>query len=352
MNLFLIRILIPFSLVVSAQEASQVKTEISGFADVFYAYNFHNPKTQSDNNLFLYNHNRHNEFNVNLALLRVKVSKDNVYGVLSFQAGTYVTDNYANENVKLFNEAYVGFFVDSSKKTSIEAGIMPSHIGFETASSNTNLTLTRSLLAENSPYFMTGLKINHSLTNKLMVSGILTNGWQRINKPNKKALPAFCSQIVYNPNQKSTFNVSTFIGDEPIIDDLRTRYFLNFYWDYKINAKWRSIAGFDMGWQKNISENSFSQWKTWVLMAQYAINKKWQTAFRLENYEDKNNVLISTNAPFQTFGSSLNFDYSITENLKWRTEAKYFDSKFEIFKKENEFRDKNLILTTSLSIVF
>jgi hypothetical protein len=340
------------SIIVSAQQNSQIKTETSGFIDVFYGYNFHDPKTQSQNNSFLYNYNRHNEFNVNLALIRIKASTETFYGVLSLQTGTYVTDNYANENLKLFNEAYIGFFVNKSKKTSIEAGIMPSHIGFETANSNTNLTLTRSLLAENSPYFMAGIKINHTVTNKLMISGILTNGWQRIDKPNKKALPAFCSQIVYNPNQKSTFNLSTFIGDEPIVDNLRTRYFLNFYWDYKINSKWRSIAGFDMGWQKNVFENSFSQWKTWVFMTQYSINKKWQTAFRLEQYEDKNNTLINTNAPFQTFGSSINFDYSIIENLKWRTEAKFYDSKFNIFQKENELLNKNLILTTSLSIIF
>ena len=48
----------------------------------------------------------------------------------------------------------------------IEAGVLPSYIGFETATAATNLTVSRSLLAENSPYYMTGIKLNHQFDEK------------------------------------------------------------------------------------------------------------------------------------------------------------------------------------------
>ena len=139
--------------------------------------------------------------------------------------------------MKYISEAYLGLYLDTAKKQTIEAGIMPSYIGFESATTASNLTLTRSILAENSPYFMTGVKYNYTPSAKWSFSGLLTNGWQRINKPNKKALPSFGSQLAYKPSDNATINWSIFIGDEPIGTDLRTRYFSNLYYDFKWKNK-------------------------------------------------------------------------------------------------------------------
>jgi hypothetical protein len=63
-----------------------------------------------------------------------------------------------------------------SKKQNLwlDAGIMPSHIGFESAVSADCWTLTRSLLAENSPYYETGIKLGYvSKDEKLYISALL-----------------------------------------------------------------------------------------------------------------------------------------------------------------------------------
>ncbi|MBP9793843.1 MAG: outer membrane beta-barrel protein, partial [Flavobacterium sp.] len=162
-------------------QETKPKIDISGFIDVYYSYDFSNPNTATKLP-FLYNYNRHNEFNVNIGLLRASVSYQNIYAKMSIHAGTYVDDNYAAEDLKILSEAYLGVFLNESKKTSLEAGILPSYIGFETATSHSNLTATRSILAENSPYFMTGIKLNHQFTDKVSGAFLMTNGWQRINK--------------------------------------------------------------------------------------------------------------------------------------------------------------------------
>jgi hypothetical protein len=167
----------------------------------------------------MYNYNRQNEINLNIGLIRTKVAFENGYASFAMHSGTYVDDNYANEKIKYLNEAYVGLYLDQSKKQSFEVGIMPSYIGFESAATASNLTLSRSLLGENSPYFMTGVKYNYSPSSKWSFSGLLTNGWQRIAKPNKKALPSFGSQIVCKPSENATLNWSVFIGDESIAED-------------------------------------------------------------------------------------------------------------------------------------
>ena len=347
MRFILILILLPFS--IFSQEKDSLKIKVSGFLETYYAYDFSSPTTDSKLP-FMYNYNRHNEFNVNNGLIRAQLQYGNTYASIAVHAGTYVDDNYASEDIKLVSEAYVGMYLNDNKKSSIEVGIMPSYIGFESATTASNLTLTRSILAENSPYFMTGIKYNYKPNDKWSFSGLVTNGWQRINKPQKDVAPALGTQIIYKSSEKATLNWSTFIGEEFYGTELAMRYFSNLYWDNTWNAKWRTILGFDFGIQDSSSLNDkHLYWMSPVLIAQYSINSKWQTAVRLEYYQDEDNVIIATSDAFKTSGASLNFDYLPNSKVKLRTEARYFDSKEAIF---FDNKSNNFFVTTSLSFEF
>ncbi len=335
-----------------SQENNNIKFTFSGFLETYYSFDFNQP--QSERKLpFMYNFNRHNEFDVNIGLLRAKVEYENVYAVLSLHSGTYVDDNYINEKIKYLNEAYIGLFLDKGKKQSIELGILPSYIGFESATTLANLNLTRSILAENSPYFMTGFKYNYKPSDKWIFAALVTNGWQRINKPQKDVAPSLGTQIVYKSSPNSTLNWSTFIGKEFNGIDFSMRYFSNLYFDKKWNDKWRTIAGFDYGLQDTSSKNSIHEsWLSPVFIAQYSINPKWQTAFRTEYYQDEKNIIIAVADEFKTLGFSLNFDYLPNSKVKLRSEARYFDSKEKVFEKKGNLVNSNLFLTTSLSFEF
>lgn len=338
--------------VLFAQEKSDLKVSFSGFVETYYSYDF-NENLDATKLPFMYNYNRHNEFNLNIGLLRAKVEYENTYAILSLHSGTYVDDNYSNEKMKYINEAYVGLILDKDKRHSIEVGILPSYIGFETANSASNLTLTRSILAENSPYFMTGIKYNYKPSDKWNFAALVTNGWQRINKPQNDVLPSFGTQVVYKSSSKSTLNWSTFIGKEFNGINYTMRYFSNLYWDKKWNDKWRTILGFDYGLQDvNLTNDKSSSWLSPVFIAQYSINQKWQTAFRTEYYQDEKNIIIATVDEFKTLGLSLNFDYLPNSKVKFRTEARYFNSTKEVYVKGTEVVDSNFFLTTSLSFEF
>lgn len=335
-----------------SQENNNIKFTFSGFLETYYSFDFNQP--QSERKLpFMYNFNRHNEFDVNIGLLRAKVEYENVYAVLSLHSGTYVDDNYINEKIKYLNEAYIGLFLDKGKKQSIELGILPSYIGFESATTLANLNLTRSILAENSPYFITGFKYNYKPSDKWIFAALVTNGWQRINKPQKDVAPSLGTQIIYKSSPNSTLNWSTFIGKEFNGIDFSMRYFSNLYFDKKWNDKWRTIAGFDYGLQDTSSKNSIHEsWLSPVFIAQYSINSKWQTAFRTEYYQDEKNIIIAVADEFKTLGFSLNFDYLPNSKVKLRSEARYFDSKEKVFEKKGNLVNSNLFLTTSLSFEF
>ena len=78
-------------------------------------------------------------------------------------------------------EADAGIKISKKQNLWIDAGIMPSHIGFESAVSKDCWNLTRSILADNTRT----LKLVPKLLIQLMtvnglLSGMALNGWQRI----------------------------------------------------------------------------------------------------------------------------------------------------------------------------
>lgn len=156
---------------------------ISGFLDVFYVYDFNQP-LGTERQPFLFNHNRHNEFNLNLGFVKLGVEHSKYRANLALHTGTYSIDNYSAEPDLLKNifEANVGLSLNKKNNLWIDAGVFASHIGFESAISSDNWTMTRSLLAENSPYFLSGAKLTHNPNNKWEIAGLIINGWQRIQR--------------------------------------------------------------------------------------------------------------------------------------------------------------------------
>lgn len=331
---------------------------ISGYAEVYYTADFNNPKNNNRPG-FVYSHNRNNEVNVNLAYIKTAYNTENVRANLALAVGTYMNANYAAEQgvMKNIYEANAGLKISKKHNLWIDAGIFPSHLGFESAVGKDNWTLTRSLFADNSPYFETGAKISYtSESGKWFVSGLVLNGWQRIQRVEGNSTPAFGHQLIFKPNEKLTINSSSFIGNDKPDSIRQIRYFHNLYAVYQINKKIGLTAGFDIGAeQKTKGSGQYNVWYTPVLIAKYNVTDKLSFTARGEYYQDEKGVIISTGAEngFKTFGYSFNADYQIFPNLVWRTEIRSLSSKDAIFmKRTDEFNKNSLTATTALAISF
>lgn len=336
------------------QQKPQLK--ISGFADVFYVYDFNEPQG-TKRQPFLFNHNRHNEFNLNLGLVKLNLEHSKYRANLALQVGTYANDNYAAEPGLLKNifEANIGISLNKKNNLWLDAGVLTSHIGFESAISMDNMTLTRSLLAENSPYFLTGAKFTFNPNDKWEFAGLIVNGWQRIQRLEGNSLPSFGTQVNYSPTEKVNFNWSTFIGtDDPDITR-RMRYFNNFYGQFQVSAKFDCIAGFDIGTQQRSKGSStYDFWYSPVFIGQYTIDKNWKTSIRAEYYHDETGIIIPTETTdgFQTTGLSYTLDYSPTQNILCRFEGRWLKSKDNVFESNDKMTNNNFIIAASIAIKF
>lgn len=333
-----------------AQSSDSSKITLNAYAEAYYAYDFNQP---ADHNRpgFLYNHNRHNEFNVNLAYVKAAYTADNVRANLSFMAGTYANANLAAEPGVLKNifEANVGLRL--TPKLWLDAGILPSHIGFESAISKDCWTLTRSLLAENSPYYETGAKLTLTPNDRWTLSALLLNGWQRIRRIEGNNTPAFGTQIMFKPNSKTTLNYSTFVGSDKPDTERRIRVFHNLYGIFQVSDHFGLTAGFDIGTEQVAKgKPDVNVWYTPVVIGRYSIDEKWALAARVEHYNDLDGVIIGSE--FQTTGYSLNLDYAPRSNALLRVEGRFLQDKNEIFVTEDGFSRTNFCITTSLAVSF
>jgi len=326
--------------------------KFGGYIETYYSYDL-NQAANAKRQPYFFNYNRHNQFNLNLGILRFDLKHPRYRGAFALQAGTYVNDNYINEasSLKNIHEAHVGIALDKKSRFWIEMGILPSYIGCESAMGMDNPTLTRSLVAENSPYFMSGAQVSYE-SEKWTAAIILNNGWQRITRVPKTSAPGVGSQVQYHPSKRLTLNWSSFSGSD-FPDSLhRNRYFQNFYLQGKLGKKSSITLGFDYGLETSgVNEISNKEWLGYLFIFHHQFNSRYAAALRLEQFNDPRYAVVSQAAAgaFRASGASLNFDYQPIKSFMLRLEARYLQSENALFWKQQSFAKNTLNFTFSLS---
>ncbi len=322
---------------------------LSAYIDVFYSYDFGKPSS-NQKQLFLYNYNRHNEFSVNLAFLKLNYEHQGIRGNIALQAGTYGVDNYANEKAVWRNllEANIGVALDKKAKLWLDAGILPSYLGLESAIASEQINASRSLAAENSPYFLSGIYLTFQPNEQWMMRAVVCNGWQRISRIVGNSLPSFGLQGQYF-FKKFSFNYGNYFGSENPDSSRAMRFFNNAYIQYK-NSNYQFALGIDYGVQHGVNNNL--EWMTCYAMANKKLGAKLQLGSRFEYYNDPSNIIIqySNLSPISLYGLSLNLDYKKSDKMLFRIEIRALNNSTNIFKQADGTVGKQNIslLTTAI----
>jgi hypothetical protein len=112
---------------------------------MYYSYDFSNPQNFEKPD-FNYNYKKHNQLNVNLAFVKLGYQSSRVRSNLALMTGNYAMYNLSAEPnwAKPLLEANIGYKISKQQNIWVDAGVMPSHIGFESAVGADCWNLTRS----------------------------------------------------------------------------------------------------------------------------------------------------------------------------------------------------------------
>jgi hypothetical protein len=304
-----------------------VTVSFGGFVDSYYAYDFGRPA--NFDRAFTTQAARHNEFNVNLAYVEAKVSGPRVRGRLALQAGTSVQSNYAAEPAigavsgpdlsRFIQEAVAGYQISPSLW--VDGGIFLSHIGMESFISRDNLTYTRSLSADFTPYYESGVKLTWQTTPKLTALFTVLNGWQNISENNQDK--AVGTRLDYARSSSTTFSYYNFIGNE--VSSGRLRIFNGVGFKSGLTPIFALQGNFDYGTQQKPQAGNSDWWST-GLTGKLQVAPAVGASARLEYYRDADNVIVATALPggFKASTASLGIDVSPigSPRFLWRNELR------------------------------
>jgi Putative beta-barrel porin-2, OmpL-like. bbp2 len=341
----------------STLKAALLKGRLSleGYVDVYYSYAFSHPV--GGTRPYVVNYNRDNEINLDLAYISLKYTTDQLRAVFTPGFGTYMNANYAAERQTLQNimEAYVGIRPFKNKGIWLDAGVFSSPYTNETVYSFDQLTYTRSLGAENTPYYLTGAKLTVPLGSRWTGYFYLLNGWQVIESQHDPL--DYGTQLEYKPTDSWDINWNTYIGNESSSTNpgYRMRYFSDLYATYTLSGKWSFSSDAYWGAQRRLEQDTMRTRPWWNanFCARYTLMKGNSVSARVEYFADRYDVLNKpvTNAPgYKSGGFSLGYNLNITEDAMLRFESRYFGSPYGLWPLRNQTdASKELWLTLGLT---
>jgi hypothetical protein len=284
-----------------AQDAAPVveapKTTFAGSADMYYKFDFANPKQEnSDIGLTSFT-DSHNSFQLGMATITAshKMGKASVFADLGFGARaaefSYNDKTNATFLIKQLNFTYE--FTDEFKAT---AGSFTTHLGYELLDAIANKNYSMSYAFTNGPFFNTGIKFNY--TNK---SGF--GAMAGVTNPTdfKTAFEAgsnhktYVAQVSYVKDSGSAYLNFTTGSRNPAANTNNTQ--IDFVGSKKITDALNLALNFTYATVSPDEAGDSANWFSGVLYAAYTINPSLTLAFRGEYFDDKKSVSTSFTDP-------------------------------------------------------
>jgi hypothetical protein len=344
------------------------KVTFGAFVDIYYAWDFGRPPTMDRSFAggapFTTQPARHNEFNVNLAFIDARLESPDLRGRLALQVGTSVQSNYAGEPAtgvvsgpllsRLIQEAVVG--VRLRRSLWIDAGIYLSHLGLESWISRDNLTYTRSLVADYSPYYQSGAKLTWSLRKSFEAQLHLVNGWQNISESNSGKGVGLRAD--WTPTPAITVSGYNLVSQEA---GRRIRA-LHGAGAKATVGRIVLLAQADLGMQQNSAANGrAAHWYGYTAIGRATLSPSSALSVRFERFDDDEQIVLATgslgpiaNSPFRGYGESIGLDLSRHSRVLWRSELRAFQNSGASFPNGTSMSAKrsNAFAVTSLAISF
>ncbi len=312
------------------------RIEVGGFVDIYYAYDFNRPADHA--NWFPgvgTSAKRDNEFAINLAEIDFVMAPAPVGFRLSAGYGNSLEVVHASEPTGVATDpdtwenlvqASIQYQTGIGRGLFIEAGVYPSHIGFEAFQTKANWNYTRSWLGELSPYYQTGLKIAYPLGERWSTQVHILNGWQVIGDNNRGKTLGW--QFAYAADKVSvTFN--GIVGPELPDNDRDLRALLDTVVVWKATPVWSLALSLDLAGQEQPTGED-ARWQGLGVYARRAAPRaRTACAVRAEYYDDEDGAISGTAQTLKEF--TVTIELRPVEHLILKFEGRIDRSTEEVF---------------------
>jgi hypothetical protein len=324
-------------------------TELMGFIDTSYTYNFNTPAkpctTVGGVAVFNCAHAfdvAHNAFSLNLAELALEKKPtaesrggfrlDLDYGstaaiVAGFEPGGS-TGIYQN-----VQQAYVSYLAPAGKGSlQFDFGKFVTPAGFEVIESKDNWNYSRGLLFWLAiPLYHEGLRVAYNPNDKVTVTGFVFNGWNDVVENNTgKSVGA---SVSVKPNAALTIAENYIGGPEIPGDNSDWRHLSDTVLTYTASPMVSLAANYDFG--KELT----SQWQGIALYAKFQPNPWFAVTPRYEFFKDRDGWATGTPQNLQDF--TLTAEFKHKDGVMMRVEYRGDFSNTEYFTKNASEPTKN-----------
>ncbi|MEW6730097.1 MAG: porin [Acidobacteriota bacterium] len=334
------------------------KTEISGFVDGYYGYNFNRPQGNSsilqfDNQLRNFD-TKHNQFSLNMIKLALE-NKPTVNSRLGFRLDLsfgpateiiHASEPGGSDFVKNIQQGYLSYLAPVGKGLQIDFGKYSTHHGFEVIETKDNWNYSRSLLFTlGIPYYHFGVRTTYPVNDKVSVMFGVNNGWNSVVDNNSRK--SYCAQVSLKPTEKLSIVQNYMGGPEQAGNNKDWRHLFDTVVSYQATPTVSLATNYVYGFDRLAGARV--HWQGIVGYARYQINQRFALSPRFEYYDDHDGF---TSGLRQTLKSAvITAEHNIREGLSTRLEYRHDSSNEKFFSKPSDRLVKGQT-TLTLGIVY
>ena len=326
-------------------------TELSGFVDTYYSYNFNKPgkACATVGGVAVFNCLRnfdvaHNSFSLNLmeVALEKKPTAQSRGGFrvdLDYGPTAAMVHAFEPGGLSIFQnveQAYVSFLAPTGTGLQIDFGKFVTHNGAEVIETKDNWNYSRGLLfAWAIPYYHTGVRASYSPSDKVSVMGEVTNGWN--NAVDNNTGKTVGGEITIKPIAALSIIGNYTGGPEQTDDNDDWRHLVDAVVTYTATPQVSVMANYDYARDK--VGGADVTWQGVAGYLKYQANDMFALVPRVEYFDDKDG--FSTGVVQKVKEATITAELKHKDGVMMRIEYRHDFSDVPFFIKEAGSLKKN-----------
>ncbi len=295
-------------------------TEISGFVDTYYGYNFNRPSGDTQLRNF---DTKHNQFGFNLMeiALEKKPTDESRLGFrmdLNFGPATEIVHSVepgGSEIFKHMQQGYLSYLAPIGQGLQFDVGKFVTQHGAEVIETKDNWNYSRSLLfALAIPYYHFGVRATYPFSDKFTLAGYVVNGWNNVVDNNRRK--TYGVQAVVKPTSNLTIIQNYMGGPEQPDNNDDWRHLWDTTLIYTVTPSLSVMANYDYGVDRVAGARV--HWQGIAAYARYQVNNWLALAPRFEWYDDHDSFTTGLRQTLKEF--TITSEHKINGGLLTRFE--------------------------------